>query len=71
MDSQSNNQKKKNTKTKTQKKHISISTLHVCVLKENIHIYTCTQMNTHVIKWSTGMRKKIMMHTSHGIKYNV
>lgn len=63
--------KKKTTKTK-HKKHIGISTLHVHVLKENIHIYTCTQMNTHVIKWSTGMReKKIMMYTSHGIKYIV
>lgn len=45
-------------KNKNTKKHIGISTLHVCVLKENIHIYTCTQMNTHVIKWSTGMREK-------------
>lgn len=54
----SNNQKKKHTQKQKHKKHIGISTLHVRVLKENIHIYTCTQMNTHVIKWSTGMREK-------------
>lgn len=64
--------KKKTTKTKTQKTYRYIYIACTCT-KGNIHIHTCTQMNTHVIKWSTGMREKkyIMMHTSHGIKYNV
>lgn len=58
MDSQWQVITKKKPQKQKHKKHIGISTLHVRVLKENIHIYTCTQMNTHVIKWSTGMREK-------------
>lgn len=64
--------KKKHTKTKTQKTYRYIYIACTCTKGKYTHIYmytneyTCNQMEY----WNE-RKKNIMMHTFHGIKYNV